>query len=156
MVKVLFWAILGAIAFSAAGPLGPVVVGVVWYVVAYLPQKKAAAREEARLFQESSEHGDVYVTTIIDFEQMTMASKVSSPGTDATIEESILERKGEGRWRHRLTEESVKEALERYLKREFGKSPEDEQKIRKNAWRSFDGHFCSRLEVAYQQYLKTL
>ena len=85
-----------------------------------------------------------------------MESTLSLPGEEDDVEHSLLERKGDGRWRYRLTEESAKEALERYLDRatRLTPDPETEQRLRRNPWRKVSSHFASRLEVAYQQYLR--
>lgn len=131
MGKILFWCVLHGIAFNAGGPLGPVVVGVLWYVVTYLPQKKAAEREEAKVFDDWTEHTDLLHTRLtVDLEEMTFRSVTSAPGKPDEIEEGTVERKGEGKWRQRLND--------------------------RGAWQALDGHLASRLEVAYQRYLRTL
>lgn len=160
MGKILFWCVLHGIAFSVAGPLGPLAVGVLWYVATYLPQKKAAEREEAQVFDDWTDHSDLdHSRLTVDFEEMAYRRVTSAPGEPDEIEEGVVERRGEGQWRQRMHGESARKALARYRSQKKANvfySEETERRLQENAWQALDGHLASRLEVAYQRYLKTL
>lgn len=135
MGKIVFWALAYALAFSAGGPVGTLAVLGLWLVVAYLPGKKAQAREEARFFQETIDSSDLSdVRCTVDFEEMVMTRRFRSAGEPDEEETCELERAGEGQWRYAGT----------------GKRRREED------WQPIRGGFASRLEVAYQRYLRTL
>lgn len=157
----IFWLSILAVAGWAGGPAGGAVVVALWVVVVYFPGKKRQeqeeARREARYFEDAQQAGEWdSVTTEVDFEEMTLTVSWYAPGQteDRTY---ILERQGSGRWRKKLTPESQTKWLREM---ETEKNPflreEDVQKVQRNRWCRLDPHFASRLEVAYQRYLKTL
>lgn len=166
MAGVLFWVVAHALAFSAGGPVGTAIVIGIWLFVSYLPGKKAAAREEARLFDDldfgNAEGFGPSISTRIDFEQMTMTSRVVSIDLDRT-EVHELRRDGAG-WASRLTSASQAEELARLrrLQEEAGGdaarglAADRIEETERNDWSAFDGHIASRVEVAYQRYLRTL
>jgi hypothetical protein len=129
MGKTLLWLILCWVAFETGGPIGTAAMVGLWVVVAYLPQRRRQAREAARTFHESdASHPFKFTSTTVDFEEMTLTRKVSRAGEEDEEDSWTLSRKGEGAW----------------LQCEAGE------------WTPLGAHFATRLEVAYQRYLRTL
>lgn len=123
------WLVLLAAGVSFAGPLGAVAVVALWVVVSYLPGKRSAEREEARFFEDSEEISELSDSkTVVDFQEMTLTTRFRSAGEPDSVEQHPLERRGEGRWAYQADSKQV----------------------------PIRGQFASRLEVAYQRYLKTL
>lgn len=155
MAGVLFWGVVHCIAFAAGGPVGTVAVLALWVVVSYLPGKKALAQQEARLFSWSETPADdVHVSTEIDFEEMTMRSRLDIMGSEPRDEVHRLQRTGSG-WQMQMGEATREAALQRGKKNPFYSKEQAEADF-KNDWQPFDGHASSKIEVAYQRYLKTL
>lgn len=155
MASVLFWAVIHCIAFFVGGPVGTLAALALWVVASYLPGKKAQEREEARVFSWSEQPaGDVYVSTRIDFEEMTMRSHVDTPGTEREEEVHLLRRGGDG-WQMKMDDATRDAVLKKGKRNPFY---DDERKAAdyRNDWQPFDGHTSSKIEVAYQRYLKTL
>lgn len=169
MGSVIFWAVLHCIGFATGGPVGTAVVLGLWLLVSYLPGKKAEAREEARFFSDLGGDDDteamgVYTSAQIDFETMTMTSRASGIDIDERATHEL--RRDGGGWASRLTPASRKEEIARLEARlakikaggvGFEESTREAlAAVRRNDWAAFDGHEASKVEVAYQRYLKTL
>ncbi len=155
-----FWFALLGVAVWAGGPVAAALVVGLWVVVAYLPGKKKEASEEARFFEDSEEISELsHAYTTIDFEEMRMSTKFSAAGEPDETEVFNLERRGEGQWRFVYTDTSARETLKRYKAtkdRNAFYDEEREERIARNDWQPMEGHFASRVEVAYQRYLKSL
>jgi hypothetical protein len=155
-----FWFALLGLSVFVGGPVGAALVVGLWAVVAYLPGKKKEAAEEARFFEDSEEISELsHVRTTIDFEEMRMSMEFSAAGEPDETEVFDLERRGEGQWRHAYTSASAKETLKRYkATKEINAFYDEDRESRllRNDWEPLEGRFASRVEVAYQRYLRSL
>jgi hypothetical protein len=155
-----FWFALLGVSVVVGGPVGAALVVGLWFVVAYLPGKKKEAAEEARLFEDSEEISELsHVRTTIDFEEMRMSMEFSAAGEPDETEVFDLERRGEGQWRHAHTSASAKETLKRYRATKESNAFYDEERearLLRNDWEPLEGRFASRVEVAYQRYIRSL
>jgi hypothetical protein len=155
-----FWFALLGLSVFVGGPVGAALVVGLWFVVAYLPGKKKEAQEEARYHQVDTDVSwDLDFRDVYDFQEMAMTSKRRSPGDDETICYE-LQRAGEGRWSMRMTEESEREQVAIWKKRAAeghpGASEETIREAQENAWRPLSGQGASKIEVAYQRYIRSL
>lgn len=153
------WIILLALASGGAGPVGGLGVLALWFVVSYLPAKKAERQLEARTFEDWEMHDTLSHSFAVDFAEMIATEKVDDIGWQRTRKYE-MKRTDAGRWSKRYTDETREEELKRLKEalaaKRIGVSQADIDRAWANKWERLDGHFSSRIEVAYQAFLRTL